>query len=94
MKTHTTYPRITSVWPLSGKRLLVAFENGIRKVYDCTPLLASEPFAPLADEPLFRSVQADPHGYGVIWSDEIDLAEAELWLHGETAEGKKGTGID
>ena len=45
-----------------------------------------EPFAPLADDPLFRSVQTDPHGYGVVWSDDIDLAELELWLHGETAE--------
>lgn len=84
MKARTTYPRIESVRPLSGKRLLVGFSNGVRKVYDCTPLLSSEPFAPLADEPLFRSVQADPHGYGVVWSDEIDLAESELWLHGET----------
>jgi hypothetical protein len=82
----TRYPRIASVRPLSGKRLLIAFQNGVRKIYDCKPLLASEPFAPLADEPLFRSVQADSHGYGVIWSDEIDLAESELWLHGETAE--------
>ena len=86
MKTRTTYPRIASVRPLSGKRLLVGFENGVRKIYDCTPLVASEPFAPLADEPLFRSVQADPHGYGVVWSDEIDLAESELWLRGEMAE--------
>ena len=86
MTTHTTYPRIASVRPLSGKRLLVGFDNGVRKVYDCTPLLSSEPFAALADDPLFRSVQADPHGYGVVWSDEIDLAESELWLYGETAE--------
>jgi len=86
MKTHPRYPRIASVRPLSDKRLLVAFDNGVRKIYDCRPLLGAEPFAPLADEPFFRSVQADPHGYGVIWSDAIDLAESELWLHGETAE--------
>ena len=91
MKTRTTYPRIASVRPLSGKRLLVGFENGVRKIYDCTPLVASEPFASLADEPLFRSVQADPHGYGVVWSDEIDLAESELWLRGEMAEPNAAT---
>jgi len=83
MKTQTSYPRIESVAALSDKRLRVRFRNGVIKVYDCTPLLAEEPFRPLTDDALFRSVQADPHGYGVAWGDKIDLAEAELWLHGE-----------
>ncbi|MBI4229259.1 MAG: DUF2442 domain-containing protein [Planctomycetes bacterium] len=81
----TTYPLVASVKPLAGKHLLVEFRNGTAKVYDCTPLLAEEAFAPLADETLFRSVRADPHGYGVLWNDAVDLAESELWLHGETA---------
>jgi hypothetical protein len=33
---------------------------------------------------LFNSVKADKHGYGVIWSDDLDLSESELWLHGST----------
>jgi hypothetical protein len=81
-----TYARVTSVRPLAGKRLLVGFENGVSKVYDCTPLLAQEPFAALSNESLFRSLQADPHGYGIVWSEELDLAESELWLHGEVGE--------
>ncbi len=80
------YPRIESVLPLGGRRLLVAFANGVTKVYDCTPLLAYAPFKPLADDPLFRCVKADPHGYGVVWNDDIDLAEAELWENGREAE--------
>ncbi len=80
------YPRVESVQPLTGKRLLVGFANGVTKVYDCTPLLACEPFKPLADDVLFRCVKADPHGYGVVWSDDIDLAESELWENGGRAE--------
>jgi hypothetical protein len=83
---HATYPRIVSVKPLADMRLLVSFDNGVSKIYDCTPLVEQEPFRPLADESLFRSVQADPHGYGVVWNDELDLAESELWLNGRTAE--------
>jgi len=83
MKTYTSYPRIESVTALSDKRLRVRFRNGVTKVYDCTPLLTEEPFRALADDALFRTVKADPHGYGVAWGDNIDLAEAELWLHGE-----------
>ena len=75
-----------SVKPLSDKRLLVGFRNGVTKVYDCAGLLAEEPFEPLAADTLFRSVQVDPHGYGVVWNDEIDLAESELWINGDAAE--------
>jgi len=85
MTTDTTYPRIRSVKPGGGKTLLVTFENGEQKVYDCTPLLRSEPFRPLQDEATFRCAHADAHGYGVIWNDEIDLAESEIWLNGRTA---------
>ena len=82
----TTYPKIRSVRPRSGKTLLVEFENGARKVYDCTPLLKSEAFRPLQDEAIFRCAHADSHGYGVIWNDDIDLAESEVWLNGRTVE--------
>lgn len=62
--------------------LFVEFEGGVQKVYDCKPLLSQEVFQPLVDEVLFRCAQADPFGYAVIWSDEIDLAESEVWLNG------------
>jgi len=81
-----TYPRISSATPLSGKRLLVAFRNGVSKIYDCTPLLRHDVFRPLEDEALFRCAHADAHGHGVTWNDQIDLAESEIWLHGEGAE--------
>ena len=76
------YPLVKSVRPLAGKRLQVEFDNGITKIYDCTLLLSSEVFKPLANDTVFRSVRADDHGYAVIWNDAIDLAESELWLNG------------
>jgi hypothetical protein len=86
MMTATAYPRIKSVRPRKGKRLLITFENGDQKVYDCTPLLNRDVFRPLQDESLFRCARADSHGYGVVWSDDIDLAESEVWLNGQVAE--------
>ena len=80
------FPKVQSVNALEGKRLLVGFTNGAAKVYDCAPLLAQAPFRPLADEGLFRCVEADAHGCGVVWNDDIDLAESELWENGEEAE--------
>ena len=81
-----TYPRVEAVEALANKRLRVTFSNGIAKIYDCAPLLRQEPFRLLADEALFRAVQVEPHGYAVAWNDRIDLAESELWLHGQATE--------
>ena len=79
-----SYPKIQSVEPLQGKRLRVTFSTGTNKVYDCTSLLSEAPFAPLKNDHLFRQVHADHTGYGVVWNDNIDLSESELWINGTT----------
>ena len=84
--TVATFPRIKSVKAQPDKILLVEFDSGERKLYDCKPLLQSEPFLPLLDDAIFRCAHADAHGYGVVWTDEIDLAESEVWLNGQSAE--------
>jgi hypothetical protein len=78
----SSFPRVIRVQPLPRLRLRVAFDNGDTRLYDCAPLLDRAAFAPLRTDALFRAVQPDPHGYGVIWNDDIDLAESELWLNG------------
>ena len=80
------YPKIKSVKALKAKRLLVTFENNIQKIYDCNHLLKEEVFSPLENEFLFRSVKIDQGGYGISWTDEIDLSEAEIWINGSLAE--------
>ncbi len=79
------YPKIESVYPLPNYHLLIVFRNNVVKVYDCTPLLEEEVFRPLATESLFTQVRAGTGGYGVIWNDELDLSESELWLNGREA---------
>jgi hypothetical protein len=78
-------PKVESVEPLEGKRLLVRFVNGVEKVYDCNQLLHLEMFRPLKNEAFFKSVKADAGGYGVSWNDAVDLSEYELWVNGEEA---------
>ncbi|GEM_PF-145124 len=78
------YPKIQKVEVRPGKQLLVRFRNGVTKLYDCGKILQSPAFAPLRDnDALFGQVRADPHGYAVIWNDELDLAESEVWLGGK-----------
>jgi hypothetical protein len=80
------YPKVKAVKTLQDKRLLITFRNETRKVYDCMPLLEEEAFQPLSSDVLFRCVQVDPSGYGITWTEEIDLSESELWLHGVMVE--------
>jgi hypothetical protein len=86
MKSQVTYPKVRAVEPLPDKKLLIRFETGEVRLYDCQPLLNEEAFRPLADDSFFRRVYPDPHGYAVIWSDDVDLAESELWTNGKPAE--------
>lgn len=82
MTRTTTYPKIEAVKPLPGKKLLVQFVGGAERIYDCRPLLAQEPFSALRSESVFSRVKLDVGGYGVSWSDDIDLSESELWING------------
>ena len=81
MKT-SGYPKIETVNPLQGKRLRVRFNNGKEKMFDCHALLNKEPFTAFKNDAFFRGVKVDAGGYGISWSDHIDLSESELWTKG------------
>jgi len=76
------YPKIKFVEALEDFRLFVIFDNGTIKIYSMKNKLDSKAFASLADISLFRKVHVDSGGYGIIWNDEIDLSEYELWKNG------------
>ena len=75
-------PRIKKVVPAEASVLLVSFENGIDKIYDCQPLFSLPVFSLLRVPAFFRAVKVAAGGYGVYWNDEIDLREYELWSKG------------
>lgn len=81
-----TFPKVKEVVPKSNKRLLITFQNGIQKIYDCSALLNDKHFYLLSDDTLFKSVKIDNDGYGISWNEEIDLSESELWIHGTPPE--------
>lgn len=89
MKSYKAYPLIADVEAQPNKRLLVRFRNGVKKLYGCKRILALPAFESLrSDEALFRCAHADKHGYGVIWNDELDLAESEVWIGGHVVREK------
>lgn len=79
------YPKIRHATPIQPARLLVEFDNGVRKLYDVTPLLQREDFQSLQDWALFRLVSLEPGGYAVAWNADLDISEYELWRNGADA---------
>jgi hypothetical protein len=77
-----SYPRINYLQVLPNYRLFLIFDNGEIKIYSLSERLQSPAFAPLKDEALFNTVRLANGGYGVIWNDELDLSEYELWEKG------------
>ena len=75
-------PRVISAKAVDSRILEIEFDNHQKKHYDITPLLSKEVFSPLDNPAIFRAVNVEKGGYGISWSNEIDLSEYELWQHG------------
>jgi hypothetical protein len=79
------FHKIRSVSPRPGFQLLVHFSEGCAKVYDLARLFPDYPaFSTLQTIPgLYEQVRVDPGGYGISWSDALDLDGEELWANGQ-----------
>jgi hypothetical protein len=73
---------IVSVKVVDDTTLLVEFSNGDRRRYSIAHLLDKPMFMPLQNPSFFRGFKVDDGGYGIVWNDEIDLSEYELWKNG------------
>ncbi len=45
-------------------------------------ILTHEMFEPLRNPAFFKAVEVEQGGYGLVWSDSIDISEYELWKNG------------
>lgn len=81
------FHKLKSAAPLPDFHLLLHFADGSVKTYDLSPLWDSIPaFCALRNDPtLFQQVRVDAGGYGVSWTDELDLSCNELWDRGQEA---------
>ena len=75
-------PTIKTAKAIDDHTLLVEFANNEFKKYDIDPLLSKEMFYPLKNQAFFKNVRVDVGGYAVVWNEDIDISEYELWNHG------------
>jgi len=72
---------------LDEYKLLLTFENGEIKEFDCTKIMDEKPFQVLKDINYFKRAKID---YGtLVWPNEIDIAPETLYIDSITVTNKK-----
>ncbi|MGB8691550.1 MAG: DUF2442 domain-containing protein [Microcoleus sp.] len=74
--------RIVSAKAIDARTLMVKFTNLEFKKYDISKLLDNPMFTTLSNPVFFRNFTVEPGGYALVWNDEIDISEYELWQNG------------
>ena len=75
--------RATAVKAMDNYLLLVKFDNGEQKIYNCFPLLENKLFAELKNIDFFKSVHVDEMGV-VCWNDATDINPYDLYEDSES----------
>lgn len=72
-------PRLTSVSPKDGHKLLLTYETGERRLFDVSPYITGSWYGELQDAAYFSSVSLLPGGVGIEWLHGQDIAPHELY---------------
>ena len=77
-------PKICKAKTIDERTLLIEFTNQEIKKYNISHLLENSMFAPLRQPAFFKNFRIEPGGYGILWNEDIDLSEYEIWKNGVT----------
>ena len=78
------YPKIKSAKVIDRYTLLVYFSNHQTRKYNIKKLLENPMFFPLKNHGFFKNFYIDSSRRAIIWNDEIDISEYEIWVNGTT----------
>lgn len=84
-KRSTMHYKIKSIEILPDYKIKALFDGGVVKMYDFKQLIRShKAFEPLMEKELFNQATLDCGGYGISWSDDLDIDASEIWNNGTT----------
>lgn len=72
-------PRLLSVTPIAGTKLVLDYETGEHRLFDVTSYVSGRWYGELADAAYFNSVSLLPGGIGIEWPHGQDIAPHELY---------------
>ena len=77
------YP--VEVKPLEHYKLLITFDNMEQRLFDVSPYLNDDFFAPLRNQTIFNSVKISP--VSIEWLGGIDMCPDELYYNSVKIQG-------
>ena len=83
------YPKILKARAVDDFTLVVEFTNQESKKYDIHQLLSIPMFSPLRQPAFFKNFEIATGGYGIVWNEEVDISEHELWENGVALESEE-----
>lgn len=75
-------PKVISAKVIGDRTLLIEFSDREFNQYDISNLLNKPMFAPLKNPSFFKDFRIEAGGYGLVWNEDIDISEYELWKNG------------
>ena len=51
-------------------------------------------FAPLKNPSFFKNFRIEAGGYGLVWNEDIDISEYELWKNGVSLKDSENIGVN
>ncbi|MBP7433535.1 DUF2442 domain-containing protein [bacterium] len=79
------HPRIIDLKVLEDFEIIAFFSDGSVKKFNFKPLLKEEVYKDLSNPSFFKMAKIDAGGYGISWSDLIDIDSNDIWVLGEPA---------
>lgn len=77
------HPKIVRIEVADNFQIIAVFSDGSVKKFDFKPLLKEKQYVELNNLSFFQMAKIDAGGYGVSWSDMIDIDSNDIWVAGE-----------
>ena len=87
-------PKVISAKVIGDRTLLIEFSDREFKQYDISNLLDKPMFAPLKNPSFFKNFRIEAGGYGLVWNEDIDISEYELWKNGVSLKDGENIGVN
>ena len=88
------FAKIKSIEILPDFKIKALFDCNVVKIYDFNLLIQNhQTFKLLQQNNLFKQAKVDSSGYGICWTDDIDIDSSEIWHNGTTLSENEPTNI-
>jgi hypothetical protein len=75
--------RVIEAEYLRDYKIIITFNNGVKKIVDMEPYLWGTMFEPLKDKKLFKLFRVDKDIHTIVWPNDADFSPDSLYEMGK-----------